>query len=147
MQSMGEGQASLNSKPAPSPPQAFFMFSRPLIPPGLRLGWLAFCLGPLSALGLRVSLVFFCWPLAMGCSDQRAICPSAGVGLKGGGFNVGGGQYDVFCGVLSNLSEKASKSVRSISMLWKSPCGHWTEGHRMCTRVGVCGKRSGKVRI
>lgn len=65
------------------------MFSRPLIPPGLVLGWLALSFGPLSALGLRASRLFFCWPLAIGCSDQRAICPSAERGPDGGGVNVG----------------------------------------------------------
>lgn len=64
------------------------MFSSPLIPPGLVLGWLALSFGPLSALGLRASRLFFCWPLAMWCSDQRARCPGAGVGLMGDGVNA-----------------------------------------------------------
>ena len=53
-------------------PQLFFMFSSPLIPPGLVLGWLALVLGaPALALGLRASRLFFCWPLAMRFSDHR----------------------------------------------------------------------------
>ena len=92
MRSMGEGHALLilnfGDHPHPSrvlrrdrrgkerrgdaalSPQLFFMFSSPLIPPGLVLGWLALSFGPLSALGLRASRLFFCWPLAIGCSDQ-----------------------------------------------------------------------------
>lgn len=72
------------------PRQPFFMFSSPLIPPGLRLGWLALVFGAsLLALGLRASFDFFCWPLAIGTSDQRARCPSAERGPDGVGCQCG----------------------------------------------------------
>lgn len=47
------------------PPQPLFICSSPLIAPGLRLGCEAFCLGGFAALGLRISLFDFFWPLAM----------------------------------------------------------------------------------
>lgn len=67
----------------------FVMFSSPLIPPDFRLGLEALVF-TFSFSGLRASRLLFCWPLAIGVSDQGAKCPAAGVGLMGGGVNVGG---------------------------------------------------------
>ncbi|OCC23673.1 hypothetical protein MB02_10955 [Croceicoccus estronivorus] len=47
------------------PDYVFFIFSSPRIAPGLSEGLDAFCFFGFSALGLRISLFDFFWPLAM----------------------------------------------------------------------------------